>query len=389
LRDSVQGCVVLVLSLTLAGCGSSTSTKGCSSNCPPTQAEFLYAYSYSGSGNSALLGLSVNVSTGALGSPISRSGPAGSGGIVATSGKFLYVSDAQLDEIDAFSINASSGALTPITGSPFSVGSFPALAASGLAMDPQGKFLFVTETSGVVVGFHVNDSSGALTRVPGAPVFSGSDPLGAVVDRQGKFLYVANTGDSNGSLSAFAIDSGSGALTAVPGSPFPTVPDGGPQFLAVHSSGKFLYVSLGGYSARKNLVGAFTIEANGALTPVAGSPFVTGTYPLGIAIDPAGKVLYTANNGDGTISAFNINPNTGALAELSGSPFSAGKGGGGLARGPFDLSMEPTGKVLYSSDAVDPAMLSFAVDSSGALSPPVITDTAGAPPSFSVFVKVQ
>jgi 6-phosphogluconolactonase (cycloisomerase 2 family) len=60
------------------------------------------------------------------------------------------------------------------------------------------------------------------------------------------------------------------------------------------------------------------------LTPVAGSPFTTGTFPAGVAVDFSGKFLYTANESSNNVSGFTINSTTGALTPLAGSPFPAG-----------------------------------------------------------------
>jgi len=48
--------------------------------------------------------------------------------------------------------------------------------------------------------------------------------------------------------------------------------------------------------------------------------------------------LYVVNVADGTISAYTIDPGSGALSPVSGSPF--GSGGGTLA-------IDPSGKYLY------------------------------------------
>ena len=135
-------------------------------------------------------------------------------------------------------------------------------------------------------------------------------------------------------------------------------------------------------------MGAYAIGANGALTPVAGSPYSTGNYPLGAASDPDGKVLSVANSLDGTISTFNIDARSGGLTEISGSPFSAGANWHGLSRCVFALRVDAGGRVLYDGDACNPAMPSFTIDSAGALSAPVVTETDGASSTYLGFVQV-
>ncbi|HEY6822902.1 MAG TPA: hypothetical protein VI195_00560, partial [Steroidobacteraceae bacterium] len=66
------------------------------------------------------------------------------------------------------------------------------------------------------------------------------------------------------------------------------------------------------------VVWAFAIEpASGALTPVAGSPFSSGDETHSLAVHPSGRFLYAANRGGGnganarTISVYSIDPSSG------------------------------------------------------------------------------
>jgi DNA-binding beta-propeller fold protein YncE len=67
-------------------------------------------------------------------------------------------------------------------------------------------------------------------------------------------------------------------------------------------------------------VSAYSINANsGALTPVVGSPFTTGSYPNDLAIDPHGKFAYVADNGLWAgVFAHTINATNGALKNIEG-----------------------------------------------------------------------
>jgi 6-phosphogluconolactonase (cycloisomerase 2 family) len=44
----------------------------------------------------------------------------------------------------------------------------------------------------------------------------------------------------------------------------------------------------------------------------------------GVAIDASNKFLYAPNGNDNTISGFSIDPSTGALTPIAGSPFRTG-----------------------------------------------------------------
>jgi 6-phosphogluconolactonase len=54
-----------------------------------------------------------------------------------------------------------------------------------------------------------------------------------------------------------------------------------PISLAIDPTGQFLYA----VNFNSNDVSAYTVDASGTLTPVAGSPFAAGAQPHSIAID--------------------------------------------------------------------------------------------------------
>jgi hypothetical protein len=102
------------------------------------------------------------------------------------------------------------------------------------------------------------------------------------------------------------------------------------------SNGNFLYVALAGTANANNKIVAFAIDpTSGALTTLPGSPFVAGSDPLYMAIVPVTlgprAFLYTASVQEGTISAFTANDVTGVLTPINGSPYASGTSVGGLA----------------------------------------------------------
>jgi 6-phosphogluconolactonase (cycloisomerase 2 family) len=83
----------------------------------------------------------------------------------------------------------------------------------------------------------------------------------------------------------------------------------------------FLYVS----NAGADTVSAYAINpGSGALTHVKGSPFATGSVPSALAVDPTGSFAYVANAGSNNISAYTIDQASGALTPVAGSPFATG-----------------------------------------------------------------
>src|SRR5712692_8793008 len=97
---------------------------------------------------------------------------------------------------------------------------------------------------------------------------------------------------------------------------------------------QYIYISSptpGGTAAQQMISGFVvdTVKVPGSLALVSGSPFLENLDPEQMAIHPSGKFLFVLNPTSGTngnISVFQINPSTGALTKNTNSPFSAGGG---------------------------------------------------------------
>lgn len=100
---------------------------------------------------------------------------AGGDGEPATGYKhYVYVVNGSSDNISTFTIDTRSGALTPVTGSPFPAGG---AAPKSIAFDPKGKFAYVANyLSNTVSAFTVDAASGALRAMTGSPYFAGTWP---------------------------------------------------------------------------------------------------------------------------------------------------------------------------------------------------------------------
>src|SRR4051812_8817147 len=273
---------------------------------------------------------------------------------VDPTGRFAFVANGGsnnfTDTISVFAVDASTGALT-------SVGSTPAGRSSlrSMAVDPSGKFVYTTSggsrtASFEVDGFAIDGTTGALSPVPGNPFFAGTNPSFVTVDPSAKFAYVTNQASAD--VSSFAINTTTGALTSTGRA----ASGGAPLSVVVHPSGRFVYVAGSGISV-------YTIDGTtGALTEIPGSPFAAANGFFSIAIEPTGRFAYVANTGGG-VSAFAINTSSGALSEIPGSPFGSGVG---------SITVDASGKFVYA--LVDSGIAGFAIDPTGAL-----TEIAGSP----------
>jgi len=93
--------------------------------------------------------------------------------------------------------------------------------------------------------------------------------------------------------------------------------------IAVTPNGKFLYVA-----DATNIYGFVVNAADGSLSPVAGSPFPDGhtmaRNASTLQVDNSNQFLYFAVTDLNAVVAFKIDPNSGAIAPVPGSPFAIG-----------------------------------------------------------------
>ncbi len=277
--------------------------------------------------------------------PTIPSGLEGSGMVVAQS-QYLYSDFEGTGQIYGWTVG-SGGGLTAISGSPFSAGYLIGSPSGGLwsmITNPAGTLLFVLNTSGMSVEVYQIGSGGALTQVSGSPFSVPFFPGNLGVDGQGKYLYV--TGYPNSSeVAAYTIGT-SGALTAVSGSPF-AYPMGQVQG---DPSGKYL-IGIQSSNFGVSDIYVFSIAQSGtnagAIAPVAGSPFATNYLPYSIAVQPStnGTLIYSfsinaTSTGYNPIEGYALNTSNGALSALSGSPFS------GISNG-FWGQFDQSGQFLF------------------------------------------
>ena len=215
--------------------------------------------------------------------------------------------------IYAYKFDPANGGITVVAGSPFATDT----VGAPVAINRDARFLYSINfaTDGSIAAFSIQ-VDGSLASVPGAP-FATTEPIAMlVIDPAADFLYaIAYSGD----LTVYTIDSSTGALTAQStagvaalGSPLVITPDG--QRL---------------YQISPSEIFEFSIDpATGALKPLAGSPVAIQTNTFGpgdAAIDPSGRFIYVTNftaftGFGGPMYAWSIDPRTGAVSPIP--PFS-------------------------------------------------------------------
>lgn len=238
----------------------------------------------------------------------------------------VYVSG--INSIAAFKTD-EDGSVSHLPGSPFGApASMP--FAEGATLTPDGRYLYGFSAMAGLINVYEVRPDGGLAPLP----------------------EVKPDGD------IFDIGLVSGGGNAYTGT---VTPDG-----------RFLYTT----TWVENQVLAYKIASDGTLSPVAGSPFLTNeslipnlgiipesglsTWPS-MGVSPDGRHLYVSSAGTGVVHSFSIEPD-GKLNKVDGSPF----------RGHFgftDMVITPNGRYMYASDYVTFQMRGYSLDSNGAVTP--------------------
>ena len=281
------------------------------------------------------------------------------GGVPAFAKTFVYVSNAQDGNIDAYTMDKSTGALTPIGKTEAGKLVMP------MVVSPNKKFLYAAVRSEPfrVITYAIDAKSGALTQKASAPL---PDSMPYVsVDATARFLFTASYGGDKIAVSPI---SASGLVEAAAIQVIPTGRNA--HAILADRSNKFVYVPTLG----ANHVLQFLFDAKtGKLTPnePAAVDARPGDGPRHLVFSPNNKYVYVLNELTGTIGQFAIDPKKGTLKEVAsvasvpansglvpGKPQApAGSAAAAAAKADdkpkvwaADLRLTPNGRFLYATE---------------------------------------
>ena len=306
------------------------------------------------------------------GSPFLTGGTGQGGGFFAANratvtivNNLLFAENEGTADVSVFTVNPTSGNLTLVPGSPFPVGGASQTDIS-LAVTPDGAFLFAANSGSATITVSSIAANGSLSMV-GSPTSLPSTPDGIKVTPDGKFLAVALLIPNQ--VAMFSIGAG-GSLTPVPGSPFSGTGSpgsfGGEAGLDANCASNELFG--GEATGNTTIVDAYTINADGSLTPVSGSPFTPGVgvnsnVPL---LSPNDETLFVSNQGSSSITVFTVNAD-GTLTLVPGSPFPTPANSD-----PSGMATNQAGTFLYVAEGAPtlPGQVDvFSIGPGGALTP--------------------
>jgi len=293
----------------------------------------------------------------------------------ARAATFVYVGNAESNEIYVLQLDRQSGDLTvvekvPIPGIEKPGGSTP------MSVSPDRRFLYVG-TRGepkIAAGFAIDPASGKLKHVASGPL---PDSMAYIAtDRTGRFLLGASYPGHKVTVSPIG----------PPGTVQPVqqvLPDhpNAHAIMADAANRHVLVPTLG-----NDRVNQFTFNAaTGTLAPTT-PPAVAVKAKAGprhFAFHPGGKLVYVVGELDGTVYVFDYDAGTGKLTakqavsalppDFQGKPSAA------------DLHVTPDGKFLYASERTSSTLAGFKIDpANGTLTPIGSVPTEKQPRGFNI-----
>jgi 6-phosphogluconolactonase len=183
-----------------------------------------------------------------------------------------------------------------------------------------------------------------------------------ILDRNERYALASDLGTDK--VMIYHFDRATRKLTPA-NQPFAELTAGaGPRHLALHPSGKYLYV----ISELDSTMASFKYnELNGTLTLIETvstlpSDFTGTSYCADVHVSASGKFLYGSNRGHNSIVVFEIDPGTGKL-KLIEHTSTAGDW-------PRNFTIDPTGRFLLVANQRTDNVVSFSIDvSTGRLNP--------------------
>jgi 6-phosphogluconolactonase len=259
--------------------------------------------------------------------------------------------------VSAFAVDATTGKLKLINQQP-SMGAAPCF----VTLDRDEKNLLVTNCIGGSVAVLPVAADGRLGTPTDVVQHPGKDPHthGVALSIDNRFAFACDMNADR--LMAYRFDAAKGKLT--PASPASIAIKGGPRHLAFRPDGRFAYV----VSSNTSTVTAFAYDAKtGGLRALQTISTVPESYDgpntaAEIAVHPSGKYLYVSNRGHNSVVLFTIDDAQGTLTYVE----EQGTGG----KTPRHFALEPSAKHLAIANQDSDTVLAARVDAgNGRLKP--------------------
>ena len=304
---------------------------------------------------------------------------------------YVYVTNSKNNpgQIDVYLVRANSGQLVPIPDSPYPTGGRNPV---GLVTSPNSPYLYViNHDENTIVEFGIGtDAKLYPQHTYNTP---GTFPNAIAINTAGTFLFVTDTYQPQYT----AANPGPGALVVYPinadGSLGTPVADGNLSYYPLSvgetnvlnptavnvlslapansttAAGDFLYVVSQNSTTGLGDISAFSVASSGALTPVPCSSstsvcdstgsgnFSAGTAPTAIASTPLGRYVYVTDSARNQLLSFAVQ-SSGQITPQMDSPASTDVF-------PDAVTVDPTGTYVYVANYTANDISAYTINSTG------------------------
>ena len=268
---------------------------------------------------------------------------------------YLYLSLSGDDRIAIFRLDPHSGKLMTVDTVATPGGPAP------LAMDPAQRTLYAgLRNASAIAAYRIDPNTGGLMLL--GQVALDTDPCYLATDRQGRYLFSAYYRAGKVAVHAIGADGAVGAaVTTV------TTAEHA-HALQTDPSNRFAYVP---HVMPANHIAQFEFDAaNGVLTPNRAAGQITPEGPVGprhFVFHPHQNIVYADNEQGGSVTAYDLDPVTGALSALQTvSTLPPDYSDDNLCA---QIHIHPTGRFLYVSNRGHDSIACFAIEATGRLQP--------------------
>ncbi len=175
-------------------------------------------------------------------------------------------------------LSPSTTGTPPVVDSPWEAGVKP----TAIVSTPVNEYVYITDyASDELIAYSIPDGIGLHPLING-PFKTGSGPQAIAIDPRGLYIYVANT--LNNSVTPYVIDRGTGTPSSLSGS---RGTETLPVAITVDAGvGTFVYTA----NFQGDSISGFDLDVNtGAIAANQASPYPTGSQPSAVITIPAGS----------------------------------------------------------------------------------------------------
>ncbi|MDB5339725.1 MAG: hypothetical protein JWN70_5344 [Planctomycetaceae bacterium] len=282
---------------------------------------------------------------------------------------FVYVSKSPEQQIQVFQLDSQAKKLNAVQ--TLTVGGAP----GALCVDPQKKYLYGSLRSTNKIGsFQIDPETGSLKLLNEVSLAEGSNAAFVATDRSGKWLLTASYSggkvvvhklNADGTIASPAVQTIDTAQTA--------------HSIAVSRENTIVYVP----HVAPNAVYQFRFDdKTGTLTDIGRAPGgAAKAGPRHLAFHPTKNLAFTSDESGSSVTAYQVDPQTGLKPLQTLSTLPAGfKGGNSTA----EVKVHPNGKFVWVSNRGDDSLAGFSIDEAGKLTAIRRSPTEKTPRSFDI-----